>query len=68
MREFRYFFSYGWSGDNEYGVGNVEISLKRDIKSMKEIKAIEEYIVSNYSGNRINFKAVVLHWHKFGKT
>jgi hypothetical protein len=64
MREFKYFVSYSFFSDDGYGFGNVEIHLKRDIKNMDEIREIEKYIMNNYSGNRRNFKAVVLHWHK----
>jgi hypothetical protein len=67
MCKFRHFVSYSFFSDNASGFGNVEIQLKRDIKNIKGIREIEKYIMSNYSGDRRNFKAVVLHWRKFGK-
>jgi hypothetical protein len=67
MCKFKYFVSYSYSSNYGCGFGNVEINLKKAIKSMEDIREIEEYIMSNCSGDRRNFKTAVLHWRKFGK-
>jgi hypothetical protein len=62
---FSYFVSYGWFSDDGNGLGRIEVKLKETIIGINKIREIEEYINSNYSGNRRNFSAIVLYWREF---